>query len=285
MYDKKISALINLLEDPDPEVYDVVSRELQERGVSAIPNLEKVWESSLDQNLQEKIEDLIQLIQFNYVKAEFRQWLNNGAEDLLYGAYLVARYQYPELYFSEIEEQVEILRKDAWIELNENLTALEKIRVLNHVFFAMHKFTRNTVNFYSPRNSFINQILETKKANPISIAVLYSHVARKLDMPVYGVNLPLNYILAYKDPFFEDDPDGILFYINPYNRGTVLSKKDISRFLKQQKLEPKAGYFIPCNNVTTIKRMLKNLVFSYEKLGYTDKTEQIKILLDILADK
>jgi len=285
MYDKEISALINLLEDPDPQVYDVVSRELQERGVSAIPKLEKVWESSLDQNLQEKIEDLIQLIQFNYVKVEFRQWVNSGAENLLYGAYLVARYQYPELYFSEIEEQVEILRKDAWIELHENLTALEKIRVLNHVFFAIHKFTRNTKNFYSPRNSFINQILETKKANPISLAVLYSHVARKLDMPVYGVNLPLNFILAYKDPFFEDDPDGILFYINPYNRGTVLSKKDISRFLKQQKLEPKAEYFIPCNNVTTIERMLKNLIFSYEKLGYTDKTEQIKILLNIISVK
>ena len=284
MYDKEISALINLLEDPDPEVFEVVSQKLQDRGVNAIPNLEKVWESSMDQKLQEKIEDLIQQIQFNHVKNEFKEWLLGGADNILYGAYLVARFQYPDLYYSEIEEQVEILRKDAWIELHDNLTALEKIRILNHVFFALHKYTRNTSNFYSPRNSFINQVLETKKTNPITLAILYSHVAQKLDMPVYGVNLPLNYILAYKDPFFEDDPNGILFYINPYNRGTILSRKDIQRFLSQQKLEPKDEYFIPCDNRKTIERMLKNLVFAYEKIGYSDKISQINELLSICSE-
>ncbi len=282
MADKEIKVLINLLDDPDQEVFQVVSEKLRERGIEAIPSLEKAWESSLNQELQEKIEELIHEIQFGYICDELRIWVNTGGQNLLYGAYLVARYQYPDLYFSEIEEQIEVLRKDAWLEIHHNLTALEKIRVLNHVIFGVHKFSRNSTNFYSPRNSFINQVFETKKGNPISLAIIYAVVAERLDIPIYGVNLPLNYILAYKDDFYDEDPYHILFYINPFNRGMVLSRKDIDRFLIQQKLTPRKEYFTPCSNTTTIERVLRNLIFSYEKMGYSDKTEQINQLLTIV---
>ncbi len=282
MVDKEIKVLINLLDDPDKEVFRVVSEKLRQRGIEAVPSLEKAWESSLNQELQEKIEELIHNIQFEYICDELRAWVNTGGENLLYGAYLVARYQYPDLYFSEIEEQVELLRKDAWLELHNNLTALEKVRILNHVIFGIHKFSRNSANFYSPRNSFINQVFETRKGNPISLAIIYSVVAEKLEIPVFGVNLPLNYILAYKDPFYDEDPYNILFYINPFNRGMVLSRKDIDRFLHQQKLEPRKEYFTPCSNTTTIERVLRNLIFSYEKMGYSDKTEQVTLLLNII---
>ncbi|HYW95831.1 MAG TPA: transglutaminase-like domain-containing protein [Bacteroidales bacterium] len=282
MADKEIKVLINLLEDPDQEVFRVVSEKLQERGIEAVPSLEKAWESSLNQELQEKIEELIHNIQFRYICDELRTWTATGGIDLLYGAFLIAKYQYPDIYFSEIEEHIEVLRKEAWLEIHNNLTALEKVRILNHVIFGVHKFSRNSANFYSPRNSFINQVFETRKGNPISLAIIYSVVAEKLEIPVYGVNLPLNYILAYQDRSYDEDPYHILFYINPFNRGTVLSRKDIDRFLYQQKLEPRPEYFTPCRNVTTIERVLRNLIFAYEKMGYSDKTEQIKQLLNII---
>jgi len=280
--DKEILALINLLEDPDETVSNVVSKKLKERGEEIIPNLERAWETSLNQDLQQKIEELIQDIQFTSVSQNLKQWVSEGGKDLLYGAYLVAKYQYPDLYYSEIEQQIASLKKEIWVELNDKLTALEKVRVINHILFAIHKFTRNSSNFYSPRNSYINQVLETRKGNPISLSILYSEIARRLDLPVHGVNLPLNYVLAWTDPFFEDDPNGVLFYINPYNRGNVLSKKDIDSFLQQQKLEPRKEYYVPCSNVTTIERVLRNLLFSYEKMGYTDKVQEIQKLLRIV---
>ncbi len=282
MADKEIKVLIGLLDDPDQEVFRVVSEKLLQRGIEAVPSLEKAWESSLNQDLQEKIEELIHNIQFSYVGEELHTWVKGGSNNLLYGAYLIARYQYPDLYFSEIEEQMEVLRKDAWLEMHSNLTALEKVRVINHVIFGIHRFSRNTGNFYSPRNSFINQVLETRKGNPISLAIVYSVLARKLEIPIYGVNLPLNYILAYRDEAYHEDPDNVLFYINPYNKGMVLSRKDIERFLNQQKLEPRKEYFTPCRNTTTIERVLRNLIFSYEKMGYSDKTEQVTHLLNIV---
>ena len=284
MKDKEIQALINLLEDPDERVNKAVSEKIREKGTEIIPSLEKVWETSMNQYLQQKIEELIQDIQFNFIKSELTQWVDNGGENLLFGAFLVAKYQYPDLYFSEIEQQIDTMKREVWLELHDNLTALEKVRVINHILFAVNKFSRNTSNFYSPRNSYINQVLETRKGNPISLSIIYAAIARKLNLPIFGVNLPMNYVLAYLDPEYEDDPNGILFYINPYNRGTVLSKRDIDSFLQQQKLEPRDEYYTPCTNATTIERVLRNLLFSYEKLGYTDKTREINILLKILQE-
>jgi regulator of sirC expression with transglutaminase-like and TPR domain len=284
MKDKEITSLVKLLEDPNEEVSRIVTQKLIEKGLEAVSDLEKAWENSMNHGVQEKIETLIQEIQFNDIKTELRDWTDKGGENLLYGSYIIAKYQYPDLYYSEIEERIEILRKDAWLEIHENLTALEKVRVINHVLFAEHKFTGNTSNFYSPRNSYINQVLETRKGNPISLAIIYSTVAQRLGMPVFGVNLPLNYILVYHDPTFHDVPDGILFYINPYNRGTVLNKREIEFFLTEQKLEMQPEYFKPCSNIITIERIVRNLYFSFEKLGYEEKTAQINQLLEIIEN-
>ena len=83
----------------------------------------------------------------------------------------------------------------------------------------------------------------------------------------------------------KDDPNGILFYINPYHRGTILNRKDIDHFLERQKLERRPEYFIPCTNAVTIERMLRNLLFSYEKLGYTDKLIEVNQLIKIVQYK
>ena len=283
--DKELLAMIKLLEDPDEDVSGMVTRKLLEMGREAIPGLEATWENTINPDIQTRIENIIHIIQFKELKKELSEWKESGGESLLYGAYLVARYQYPDLYFSEIEAQVEKLRKEVWIELHDGLTALEKIRVINHIFFAIHKFSGNTSNFYSPGNSFINQVLETGKGNPISLSLLYAIVAQSLDMPVFGVNLPLNYVLAYKDDDFKDDPNGILFYINPYNKGAVLSRREIDFFLYEQKLEPRKEYYTPCTNIITIERLIRNLVFSYEKMGYPEKIEQVNELLTIINKK
>ena len=283
--DKELLAMIKQLEDPDEDVSGMVTRKLLEMGREAIPGLEATWENTINPDIQTRIENIIHIIQFKELKKELSEWKESGGESLLYGAYLVARYQYPDLYFSEIEAQVEKLRKEVWIELHDGLTAREKIRVINHIFFAIHKFSGNTSNFYSPGNSFINQVLETGKGNPISLSLLYAIVAQSLDMPVFGVNLPLNYVLAYKDDDFKDDPNGILFYINPYNKGAVLSRREIDFFLYEQKLEPRKEYYTPCTNITTIERLIRNLVFSYEKMGYPEKIEQVNELLTIINKK
>jgi regulator of sirC expression with transglutaminase-like and TPR domain len=160
------------------------------------------------------------------------------------------------------------------------------VKIINHVIFDKYKYTRNSANFYSPQNSYINQVIESRKGNPISLSIIYLSVAYKLKLPVYGVNLPKNFILAYKDEFRQQDLDhgtDILFYINPYNKGTVLGRREIDYFIKQQNLQPDKAFYVPCSNTDILIRLINNLVLSYEKLGFQDKIDKLKKLMKTIV--
>ena len=105
---------------------------------------------------------------------------------------------------------------------------MEKLKILNYILFDLHKFSSNNTDFYSPQNSYINQVLETRKETRSHCRLVYLAVAWKLGLPIYGVNLPKNFILAYKDELQDDDlgynEEDVLFYINPYNKGAVLGR-------------------------------------------------------------
>ena len=285
----EINALIRLLDDPDSVVFDTVSSKLQEKGIDIIPELERAWEMALNEEVQSRLENIIQKIQTVFVKEKITEWISREKPDLLEGVYYIAKSRYPELNFLEIENSIENIKKDAWLEINENLTALEKVKVLNHILFKTHKFSINSSNLNDPQNNFLNFVLQTKKGNPLSLGILYSILAQKLEMPVYGVNLPRNFILAYMDEykqsetFDEKTEQHILFYINPFNRGTVLGRREIDFFLKQQKLEPKKNFYIPCSNVEIIQRLILNLVFSYDQSGNKAKANRYRELLKILS--
>jgi len=285
--EKELQALISLLEDPNDEVYVIVEKNLFNRGIEVVPKLEAFWESTEGTVLQQRIENLIQNIQFNHIKKKLKSWSKSPNNDLLEGAYWVAKYQYPELDYESLEAQINLIVKDIKNEINTEITPLEKIKTINHIFFEDHKYTRNTANYHSPQNSFINQLIETKKGNSVSLGILYSIVARRLGIPIQGVNLPINFILAYMDErsLIEQSAqmykDEVIFYINPFNRGAVLGKKEIDQFIIQQKLNFEASYYLACDNNVIIKRLLTGLKFSYEKLAYPDKVTAMSDLLAI----
>lgn len=287
---EEIQALIQLLDDPSKEVNQTVTKNLLDQGTDILPDLEAAWEGSMDSDHQERLINLIQEIQLKSTYAMLNDWISNGASDLLQGVFIIARFQYPELKLHDLEQPLDRIIRDVWLELNNNLTALEKIRILNHIFFEVNGFGRNTKDFYSPQNSFINQVLETRRGNPISLAVVYSVIAQKLGLPVSGVNLPKNFILAYQDELvggnsFEDMSESILFYINPYNKGDVLGRKEIDYFLKQQGIKPKPSHYLPCRNLDIIIRILHNIINAYHKSGYREKAEQFEGILRMITGR
>ena len=286
----KVQALICLLDDPSEEVYSTVEGELLKEEVDIVPDLEKAWESTGDAVYQRRLENLIHTLQFKDLKARMRNWLSVSEDDLLYGVYLVARYQYPELRYEDIDKKVNAIRKDVWLELNDHLTALEKVRIINHILFDVHEFGRNNTNFMAPQNNFISDVLDSRKGNPVSLSVLYSVIAQRSGVPVYCVNLPKNYVMAYLDEggdlatVNQGEEISVLFYINAINKGAVLGRKEIEYFVKQQKLEPSDSYYLPCSNKDTVQRLLNNLVYSYESNKQNEKAEEIKELLSLFGD-
>ena len=285
MTDNELNALINLLEDPDEVVFVAVKEQILSMGSEVIPALENVWENTFNNILQSRIEDIIHTIQMEQVKAELLLWVETGGNDLLAGTLLISRYQYPDLDTEQVRKQIDLIKRDVWLEINPNLTAYEKVKVINHILFDVYNFSGNTSNYHAPQNSFINNVLESKRGNPLLLSIVYSVIAQGLNIPIYGVNLPEHFILAYRDEYSiqqEGEDEAILFYINPFSRGAVFSRREIDTFLKQLKLEPNRIFYESCPNIDIVSRQVRNLIHSYEKLGYPNKVNDLKDLLAIL---
>jgi regulator of sirC expression with transglutaminase-like and TPR domain len=285
MNTSELNALISLLDDPDENIFEHVNGQILAQGSKIVSELEQSWEHSKSTLQQQRIENLIQKIQFSATSAALIEWIASGGKDLLEGALIIAKYQFPDLNVKKLTAYIEQLKQDIWIELNPNLTALEQVRVINHILFEVHYFVGNNTDFHHPHNSFINMVLESKRGNPLSLSIIYAILAQKLAMPIYGVNLPQHFILAYMGGestyglYDLDKNKEVLFYINAFSKGTIFNKNEVEVYLQQLKLTPSDNYFYPCSNIEMIKRMINNLLFAFEKLGNEQKTNDMKLLL------
>lgn len=277
MTENELKALVSLLDDDDKQVAAHVEEKILSLGKDAIPFLEKEWESNLSPAVQSRIEELIHTLQYDLLKERLKAWYESKDQDLLTGMWIIATYQYPEIELEKLKHELEQIYYETWLEFRPDLYAFDQIKVINSVIFNKLKFGANTKNFHSPGNSMINIVLESRKGNPITLCVIYMLVAQKLKLPVSGVNLPNLFILTYKD-------DNHQFYINAFNRGLIFSKQDIENYINELHLVPQTSFFEPCTNLEIIRRALRNLVMSFEKMGEHAKAEEVKMLLIEISD-
>jgi len=279
----ELKSLIQLLDDPDQEIFSHVHEKLLSYGSEAIEHLESAFEQAFDPIQQERIPNLVHEIQFGIVKNDLKLWHQSGAFDLLQGILIINRYQYPDLDEQKIINQIEAIKRDIWIQMVNEASPSEQVKLINHVFYHIHGFSGNTNNHLDPQNSYLSQVLETKKGNQPSLAIIYSIIAQKLDIPIYGVNLPQHFILAYVDESKQSEfESGIVFYINAFNKGFIFGRRDVDMFLKQLNLNSDKQYYEPCSNTEIIKRVLRNLISAYEHLGSAEKVAELNELLALL---
>jgi regulator of sirC expression with transglutaminase-like and TPR domain len=272
MEEKELKALVSLLDDDDQQVVSHVEGKILSIGKAVIPFLEHEWESNLNPSVQSRIEELIHTLQYDLLRERLKNWYEKGSQDLLEGMWILATYQYPDLELEKLKQELEQIYYETWLEFRPDLYAFDQIKVINSVLFSKLKFGANTKNFHSPGNSMINVVLESRKGNPITLCVIYLLVAQKLKLPVHGVNLPNLFILTYKD-------DNHQFYVNAFNRGLIFSKQDIENYINELHLVPQSSFFEACSNLEIIRRALRNLVMSFEKMGEHAKANEVKVLL------
>ncbi len=277
MEDRELKALISLLDDEDHEVANMVEQKIISIGTSIIPVLEQEWETNFNPDLQRRIEDLIHTLQFDLLRERLEEWKEKRSDNLMEGMWLIATYLYPDLELEELNKDFEQIYYEVWPEFKEDLNPYDYVRILNSVIFDKLKFRANTKNFHSPSNSMINIVLQSKKGNPITLCVVYMLIAQKLDLPIFGVNLPNLFILTYKT---EDTQ----FYINVFNKGLVFSTEDIDNYIEHLGIPKQDLFYQPCNNLDIILRTLRNLIVSFEKLGEYSKSDEVKMVLKSLED-
>lgn len=275
MTNTEIKALVSLLEDNDPEVKTHVEKKIRSLGGQAIPFLEQEWEQSFNPLFQQEVEDLIHDLQFEALCQKLESWKNSPEQELLEGMWLMATYMYPDLSLDKLKDEINQIYYNAWVLFKPDMSPSEQVRTLNHVFFNQLKFGSNTRNFHSANNSMLNAVLESKKGNPLSLCTLYMLVGQKLGMPLYGVNLPNLFALTYKTPSHQ-------FYINVFNKGLVFTKFDIDNFIKQLNVPPSDIFYQPCSSIDMIRRVCRNLVMAFEKVGDEHRTKEMEKLIEVL---
>ncbi len=276
--ESELHALVSLLDDTDREVKSHVREKLVSLGQEVIPFLEKKWENSFNPQIQKEIEDLIHDLQFSQLKNRLQEWKNSPDQDLLTGLWIINTYQYPDLDFDKLNADMHQIYFEVWTSFKNDLQPYDQVRIINNLLFNVLRFSANTKNFHSPANSMISNVIDTKKGNPISLCAIYLLVAKKLGIPIYGVNLPNLFVLTYKSA-------DTTFYINAFNKGMVFTKKDIESYLEHINIEPQDVFFEPCSNMDIIVRTFRNLIVAFEKLGEMEKVEEIKTLLSIVDEQ
>ncbi len=291
--------MLYLLDDTDDRIVEEIEAQLMQLGSAVIPILEKAWPTESNPKRLERILHLIKEINARVLCEELQKWKDSEERDLLDGVLIIDKLHNPLSDKQLIENRLDKIKLDAWLELKYDLTSFEKIKILNYIMFDVHKFKGETENYHHSKNSFISQVLETKTGNPVSLAVIYAIVAQRLNIPVYGVNLPQHFVLGYvkdldwpplsrfNDPSDSAELEGseVLFYINPFNSGLIFSKDNIIQFLKQLKIEIKDGYFTICSNLDILKRILRNLINSYGKEKNEQKLAVVHEMMEILRDE
>lgn len=280
-----IEYLIKLLDDPDKEIYTVIENELYSRGASVIKPLEDVWGKTDDKLVQERIEIITQNIHFKEASSNIKKSIDKN-ENLIQSLLWISKYQYPDLDIEAYTEKYNSILNDLKGELTPNLTPLEQIKVVNHIFFDVHKFTRSFTGYNSPQSYFVSNLIESKKGNIISLCLLYLAICQDVGLNMLGLELPDNMVLSFikqntvvKEIYNQSD---VLFYINPSNKGAVFSKFEIDDFLTKMKIEKIEKYYTPISNFQLIIVSLESLIFSYNRLGYKSKKEEIERLIRVV---
>ncbi len=286
---KEIKALFKLIDDPDDNIYTTVSDKLINYGKKIIPNLETLWEHTQNQDVQERIETIIHKVNFNDVQQQFQEWALDEKPSLIKGAIQLAKFRYPQIDENNVRKTIKSIYQSCWLELNNYLTPLEQINIINSIFYNMYKFTGFEVEENKPSHYYINEVIDSRHGNNYSLGLLYQSLCDMLDIPVYAIQLPRQYILAYFDTihdFYDREKQAvrkILFYIDS-NTGMIYTKQDVDQYIKKYDLKIEPHTFEPLTNKQIIYKQIEALVMVYEMENDYEKTEELKKLLQLGFD-
>lgn len=287
---RETQALLRLIDDPDKVVFESVSERIRHIGKTMIPSLEALWEDSPDESLQERIEMLIHKLHFDDLRQEFVKWSSQDQPDLLEGSFLVSRYKFPELDLSGYRKELERICKSVWLELNNYLTPLEQINVLNKVFFTYHMFKGVEISYNNQEDFLVHKLLDTRRGNSIANGILYQTLCTMLDIPVRAIRIPRQFILAYFDRGKDTGASKpkqarILFYIDPMT-GQIFTKKDVDHYFGRIVVDPKPDHFKPMHPRNIIAFQIEEFAkcFDDEKSRYK-QNELLGLGFELSADK
>ena len=283
----EISALFKLIDDPDEEVFNTIADRLLNYGTPIIPDLEHLWENTLDEATLDRIEIMIYKLRLQDLKEAFIEWKSKPDPSLFEGALLVTKFQFPELAIDSLRHQMEKIRRNIWLELNNYLTPLEQANVIRNILFSYYQIKGVEVNYEKPEEFLISAPLQSKKGNAIANTLLYAELCQQLEIQAQFINIPKQCIIAFYasdwDPeeIVPNPQEFIQFYVEG-TTGNAFSQKDLDQYMIRSNIEPKNSYYKAMSNVKIIKKHLLEFAKCFNSPTLQYKQKDLSDLADLL---
>lgn len=174
--------------------------------------------------------------------------------DLATAALLIAAVEYPDL---DIDRQIAILdslAEGAAYRIGPDRDPFHCVNNLSEYLFDEVGFQGNQEDYYDPRNSYLNEVLQRRTGLPITLCLVCLEVGKRLDIPLVGIGLPGHFVLGHRT---QTD-----LIIDPFRRGILLSEDECAQILKNvlgTNVEWDSSYLTPATNREFISRILRNL--------------------------
>ena len=284
---KELNALFSLIDDPDEEVFHLISNRLITYGRDVIPRLEDVCEMTMDDKIQHSINEIIRQVNFDNLISEIQLWNAESTHDLLIGSHLIASYCYPSLSLEWLKKKTELLEREIWLETNNFLTSLETATVVSRVIFQLEKIQSEHNDYHHMEHFCLHSILENKKGNAISMGILYQHLCESLDIPIQLINIPDQHILACFQRGYLNMQDTnaheshILFYIDAAT-GKLFSQHDLELYFEQYQIPKKDSYFKPLTHQNIIGHLASEVGKCYLSKRELDRKKDLDQIAAIL---
>jgi regulator of sirC expression with transglutaminase-like and TPR domain len=271
------AALIKLLSDDDPSVYEAVRDKIISLGSDT-----QIWlkpcQLSSDPMLRRHAQEIVRHFDREMSDTRFMALCLQDEDmiDLEKGALLLARTQHPEIntaaYSALLDDFAGELRE--WLAQDDPQKHL--LTRVNEFIFGKLGFTGNMENYYDPENSFINRVLDRRTGNPVSLCVVYILLTRRLGLPVSGVGLPGHSVCRYVSASEE-------VYVDAFNLGKLLTRNDCIEHLNRCKHEVRDEYLQPMTARRILARMCGNLEQIYTELNQPDDAARVQRYLFALT--
>jgi regulator of sirC expression with transglutaminase-like and TPR domain len=271
------AALLNLLTDEDPAIYQPVRQRILSCGPSVTSWL-RPHTLSREPVLRRRAQEIVRHFQRQSADTSFLGFcLKHGEDlDLETGIWMLAQTQYPDINIEAYEALLDTYASALQERIDSSKSAKEILKAMQKYLFAELGFRGNESNYYDPENNYLNRVMDRRTGNPINLCLLYLLLGRRLRLPIAGIGLPGHFVCRYQSTAEE-------VYIDAFNGGRLLTKADCVKYLVHGHYGMRDDVLVPVSPRRLLLRVCANLHQIYLHLEASDETTRLQRYLVALA--
>jgi regulator of sirC expression with transglutaminase-like and TPR domain len=248
-----------------------------EWGQAAIPLIDQARARAIESDEKAKLGEILLELTYPTLLDEFSELFHQGIHEirqLEQAVLLLSRLDQPTFRTKWISTKLDEMADEIEPSILSADTSKDKMEILLRYVFEELNFKGDRQEYHALENSLLHEVMDHRKGIPLTLSLIVLFLADRLQLPFYGVNMPIHFLLLF-------DPKGSRIYIDPFDDGAVVSREQCLIFMKHNEIPPRPEYFEPCLPIEILRRHLRNLMNSYEKEGDRERSEKVNQLLRI----